>query len=92
MEEDIELIILVNSERVIGEKLLREASQSFVKTRENKLSFLEERILLDMMSWKSCGEKRSGEFLCINLEREPHLDLEDEADFIESMKKKERLE
>ena len=31
MEEDIELIIAVNSERVLGEKLLREASQSFVK-------------------------------------------------------------
>ena len=27
---DIELIILVISERVVGEKLLREASQSFV--------------------------------------------------------------
>ena len=32
MEEGIELIILVNSKVVIGEKLLREASQSFVKT------------------------------------------------------------
>ena len=32
VEEDIELIIAVNSERVIGEKLLREASQSLVKT------------------------------------------------------------
>ena len=31
MEEDIELIILVNSERVIGEKLLKEALQNFVK-------------------------------------------------------------
>ena len=34
MEEDIELTILVNSEKVIGEKLLREASQSFVKKKE----------------------------------------------------------
>ena len=42
MEEDIELIILVNSERVIGEKLLREASQSFVKIGKDELSFLEE--------------------------------------------------
>ena len=49
MEEDIELIIVVNSERVAGEKLLREASQSFVKTRD-ELSFLEQRILLDMVS------------------------------------------
>ena len=32
MEEDIELIILVNSERVIKEKLLRETSQ-FCKNR-----------------------------------------------------------
>ena len=31
MEEDIELIIVVNSWRVIGEKQLREASQSLVK-------------------------------------------------------------
>ena len=31
MEEDIELIIVVNSRRVIGEKQLREASQSLVK-------------------------------------------------------------
>ena len=31
VEEDIELIILVNSERLNGEKLLRKASRSFVK-------------------------------------------------------------
>ena len=31
MEEEIELIILVNSERVIGENLLRKKSQSLVK-------------------------------------------------------------
>ena len=49
MEEDIELIILVNSDRVIGEKLLREASQSFVKIEKDELSFPEERILLDMV-------------------------------------------
>ena len=30
VEEDIELIMVVTSERVIGEKLLREASQSWV--------------------------------------------------------------
>ena len=41
MEEDIELIIVVTSERVIGEKL-REASQSFVKIGDDELSFLEE--------------------------------------------------
>ena len=64
MEEDIELIILKNSKRVIGKMLLREASLSFVKRGENELSFLEERILLDMVSWKSCGEKGGGgEFL-----------------------------
>ena len=28
-----------------------------------------------------------GDFLYNNLEREPHLDLEDEADFMESMRK-----
>ena len=49
MEEDIELIILVNSERVIGEKLLKEASQSFVKIGEDELYFLEKG-LLDMVS------------------------------------------
>ena len=64
MEEDIELIILKNSKRVIGKKLLREASLSFVKIGKDKLIFLEERILLDMVSWKSCGEKGGGgEFL-----------------------------
>ena len=69
MEEDIELIILVNSERVIGEKLLREASQSFVKIGD-ELSFLKERILLDMVSWKSCGGKGGGgKFLLKNLEK-----------------------
>ena len=31
MEDDIESIILANSEMIIGEKLLREASQGFVK-------------------------------------------------------------
>ena len=31
MREDIKSVILVNSELIIGEKLLREASQSFVK-------------------------------------------------------------
>ena len=41
VEEDIELIILVNSERVFGEKLLREASQSFVKIGKDELLFLE---------------------------------------------------
>ena len=77
MEENVELIMLVNSEKVIGENLLKEASQSFVKM-ENELSFLEERILLDMVFWESYGEKEGGwEFLYNNLEKEPHLDLED---------------
>ena len=49
MEEDIEFIMLFKSERVIGEKLLKEASQSFVKFGEFELSFLKERILLDMV-------------------------------------------
>ena len=44
VEEDIELVILVNSERAIGEKLVKEASQSFVKIGD-ELSFLEEIIL-----------------------------------------------
>ena len=48
MEEDIELILLVNSERVIKEKLLRETSQTFVKIGEDELSFLEEITLLDL--------------------------------------------
>ena len=38
VEEDIKLIIVVNSERVIGEKILREASQSFVKTGKDESS------------------------------------------------------
>ena len=42
MEEDIELFRL--AERVIGEKLLREASQSVVKIGD-ELSFLEGRTL-----------------------------------------------
>ena len=58
MGENIKLIILVNSEKVIWQKILREASQSFVKIGKNKLSFLKKRILLDMVSWKSCGRKR----------------------------------
>ena len=61
MEEDIELFRL--AERVIGEKLLREASQSVVKIGD-ELSFLEGRTLLDMVSWKRCGEKGGdGKFL-----------------------------
>ena len=93
MEENSEFIILVNSKRVIGEKLLKEASQSFVKIGKDELSFLEERILLDMASWKSCVEKEGdGEFLYNKLEREPHFDLENEADFMESMRKEECLE
>ena len=87
------MIILVNSERVIGEKLLRVASQSFVETGKDELSFLEKRILLDTLFWKSFGEKEeSGEFLYNNLERDPHLDLENETDFMESMRKEEFLE
>ena len=45
MEEDTELIILVNLERVMWEKLSREASESLVKIGVD-LSFLGERILL----------------------------------------------
>ena len=46
-----------------------------------------------MVSWKSCGgEGGGGKFLYNNLERKPHLDLEDEADFTESMRKEECLE
>ena len=47
MEGDIELIIVTNTKRVIGEMLLKEASQSFAKIGEDELSFLKERILLD---------------------------------------------
>ena len=65
MEEDIELIIVVTSERVIGEKLLMEASQSFVKIEEVALSFLEERIFLEKL-WKKRG---GGKFLYNKLER-----------------------
>ena len=49
MEEEIELILVVNSERVIGEKLLMEASRSFVRIGEDKLLFLEEKISLDSL-------------------------------------------
>ena len=46
-----------------------------------------------MVSWKSCiGKRGGGEFLYNNLEKEPHLDLGDEAEFIESMRKEECLE
>ena len=37
-------------------------------------------------------KKTKWEFLYIILKREPHLDLEDEADFMESMEKEECLE
>ena len=60
VEEDVELITLVNS-KSYWEKLLRKASQDFVKIKEGKLSFLKEGILLDMVSWKSCGEKGRGD-------------------------------
>ena len=41
-----------------------------------------------MVSKKRCGERRGGgEFLYNNLEKDPHLDLEDEADFMESIRK-----
>ena len=92
MEEDIEFIIVVNSERVIEEKLFREASQSFVKI-EVKLSFLGERNFFRHCVLQSSKQKSGdGEFLYNYLEREPHLDLEDEADFIMSIRKEERLE
>ena len=65
------MVILVNSERFIEKNLLREASQGFVEIGENERSFLEEIISLDMVSWKSCGEKEAGgEFLYNNLERD----------------------
>ena len=42
---------------------------------------------------ESCGGKGGGgKFLYNNLEREPHLDFEGEADFMESMRKEECLE
>ena len=63
----------------------------FLKRGEDALSFLKERILLDMVSWKSCEEKGGGKFLHNNSERE-HLDLEDRAAFMESMRKEECLE
>ena len=88
VEKDIKLIIVVNSERVIEGKILRETSQSFIKIGENKLSLPEERSLLDMVFWKSCREKRGdGEFLYNNLERKLFLNLENEADFMESVRK-----
>ena len=43
VEENIELII----QKVIEEKVLREASQSFIKIRKDESSFLGERILLE---------------------------------------------
>ena len=83
------MIILVNLERVVGEKLLREASQNLMKMKKVKLSYLKGKYLLDTISWKSCGEKGGGEFSYKNLEREPHLDLEDETDCMKSMRKNE---
>ena len=71
--EDIEFIILVNSKRVIEEKLLKEASQSLIKIREIELTLSERRTLLDMVCSKNCRKKGGGgEFLYNNLEREPH--------------------
>ena len=35
-------------------------AQNRVKIGKDELSFLEEIILLDMVSWKSCGEKEGG--------------------------------
>ena len=54
VEENIELITVVNSERVIGGKLLKE-HHSFVIFRKKKLS--------DLVSWRSCKKIEGEKFL-----------------------------
>ena len=54
----MELIILVTSKRVIGDEILRRASESLVKIRKVESSFLEEKILLD---WEKLWRKRMGQ-------------------------------
>ena len=58
VEQNLQLIITVNSKKVMREKLLKKAFKSLVKIRQTDLSFLEEGNLLDSVSWKSCGKKR----------------------------------
>ena len=56
------------------------------------ISFLEEIILSDIVSKESFGEnEKVEEFSINNLEREPHSDWEDEADFMKSIRKEECL-
>ena len=54
----MELIILVTSKRVIGDEILKRASESLVKIRKVESSFLEEKILLD---WEKLWRKRMGQ-------------------------------
>ena len=51
MVEDVELIIVVNSERFIEKRSLRGASENWVKMRKLDVEFREERILLDIVFW-----------------------------------------
>ena len=47
---------------------------------------------LYMVPWNSCGlNGRGGEIPYRNPEKEPHLDLEVEADFMEGIRKEESL-
>ena len=68
--------LYVNSERVIGKKLLKE---DFRRKKEVEVFFIEKNILLDLMFLKSCGKKDKN-----NLEKEPYSDLKAYADFMES--------
>ena len=61
MKEKIELIISVKSERVIRQKLLKEAAQNFIKKGKNELSFLEEKSLLTCCLGKAVEKKEEVE-------------------------------
>ena len=86
--EDIELIILVSSGRVIGVKVDKDLVVSWMKLGEVcELDVLNEDILLIMWSWYCCAEKSGLEkCLCRSLERADHLFLEEEAEMIEFLR------
>ena len=91
--EDIELIILVSSERVIGVKVDKDLVVSWMKLGEVcELDVFNEDILLIMWSWYCCAEKGGlEECLCRSLERADHLFLEEEAEMIEFLRYDECL-
>ena len=70
MEEDIKLIILMNSEGY-WKNVKRSITEFFSYIGEDELSFAGKGYtLLYMVSWKRCGGKEGGgEFLYNNLEK-----------------------